>query len=313
MPLTLGNIRTEVKANLKNSSIANSRVDLWTNIAQEELWQVIDPEYGKETTTFTTTSGTRQYNVEASINKVLSIVDQTNDLRLSQTSETELERFDPDLDDSGTPYHYSTYGITYVNNQPSAASVITVVSSSDSDTTQTVQVVGTVSGVEDAETLTLNGITNKIGSKSFSALRRITKSATTVGNVTATSNAAAVTNVIIPSRRIFVEYQPIRLWPVPAGTYTVLVRYIRNPIPLRDATDIPDIPGIWHNALLQQTLVHGHRYLYEFDIANAKEAQVGKMLGNLITNQSTKRDYAPVIGKGLGYPGIGRLPSNYPR
>ena len=152
MALTLSDIRTEVRANLKDSKISSSRIDFWANAAQDSIWRQLDPEFGKETTSLTTTSGTRTYFAEVSSNKVLSVVDQTNDLRLVQISETELERYDPDLDDSGSPTFYSLYGIAYINAQPSSASVITVSSSSTSDTTQTVQIIGTSGGVEVSET-----------------------------------------------------------------------------------------------------------------------------------------------------------------
>mgnify|MGYP001569621582 CR=1 FL=1 len=313
MAITLNEIRTEVRANLKSSLIAQARIDFWANLALQELWRDIDPEYGKETATFTTAASTRAYRFECSVLKILSVVDQTNDLKLVQISESEVEAYDPDLNDSGTPSYYTLYGIDYVNNQPSAASVVTVVSSSAADTTQTVQIIGISSGVEAAETLTLNCAVNVVGTTSFTSLRRITKSATTTGRITATTNAGVVTNVIIPPRRILVEYQPIRLWPVPAGIYTIYVRYIRNPIPMRDASDIPDLPDMWHSVLLDLVMAQGHEFLYEFDPASRKRGMAAKSMQDLKANQGQKRDYSPVIGrrrfKSLS---LGRLGPFYP-
>jgi|TARA_Y100000310_G_scaffold340784_1_gene437740 hypothetical protein len=312
MSIKLSDIRTEVKANLKSSLIAQNRIDLWANFAHLELWRSLDPEYGKETTTFTTVSAQRQYNIEASINKILSVVDQTGSIRLSQLSETEIETFDPELNDSGSPNFYSLFGISYIQNQPSSASAITVVSDDNTDTTQTIQIIGTAGGVEVAENLTMNGTVNVVGSTSFTSLRRISKSATTAGTITATSNAAAVTNVTIPARLLFLEMQPIRLWPVPSSARTILVRYIRNAVPLRDGDDIPDLPENWHSTLLQLTLAYGHEFLYEFDVATQKRGMVAQNIRDLVSDQSHKRDFAPVIGKTTLVPKpLGRLPSNF--
>jgi hypothetical protein len=312
MTLTLATIRSEVKANIKDSLITDNRLSIWANLAQEELWRSLDPEYGKETTTFTTTASQRQYNLEISNNKLLSVVDQTNNIRIQQRGETELERLDPDVDETGNPVFYSLYGMTHINNQPTAASTITVVSSSGTDTTQTVELLGISGGVEAAETLTLNGVVNVTSAISFTSLIRAVKSATTAGSISVTSNAGAVVNVSIPARRLLVEYQPLRFWPIPNGAFTVLIRYIRNPIPMVASGDIPDLPFPWHSLLLELTMVYAHQFVYEFDIANAKRVIVQDQIKKLTADQAHKRDYAPVIGRTEDNLAFKRLPSNFP-
>ena len=314
MALTLNDIRTEARAHLKSSVIASNRIDRWANKAQDEITRVMDPEYLKETTTFTTTSGTRGYFVEASINRVLSIVDQTNDMPpLEQVNEKEIEKADPDLNDTGSPSFYSLYGVSYIENQPTAASTISISSSSNTDTTQTVQVVGIVSGEEEAETETLSGTSPVTTTASFTSLIRIVKSGTTTGRVTATSNAGAVTNVTISPRKLLKEMQPIYLWPTPDGAFTMRVRYLRNPIVMRDNNDVPDLPEKWHEVLLNLVLAEGHEFLYEFDRALQLRALVEKQIRELRASQSHKRGKSPVIGERILLPdGIGRLPSNYP-
>ena len=313
MAITLNDIHTEVRANVKSSLLALNRITLWANLAQEDLWWQLDPDFGKETATLTTANATRAYRFQASINKILSVTDQTNNLNLVQIQEKELERFDPDLDDAGTPNYYTLFGIDYVNNQPTAASFVTVSSSSAADTTQTVRILGTSSGVEATEQLTLSGVAAVVGATSFTALTRISKSATTTGRVTATSNAAAVTNVIIPPRRLFVEYQPIRLWPVPAGTYTILVRYIRNPIPMRNTDDIPDLPELYHGLLINAVMIYAHDHVYEFDRANQMRNIVAKQFNDMKASMTSQRGESLVIGRDrFRIAGIGRLPPEYP-
>ncbi len=312
MALTLNDFRTETRANVKSSIIPSARIDLWVNLAQEEIWRSLDPEFGKETATFSTVASTRLYRFEASIGKILSVVNQTNNYRMKQLGEIDIERIDPDIDDLGAPFYYTLFGMEYVNNQPSAASVVTVVSSDGTDITQTVQIVGISSGVETEEILTLNGIVNVIGTVSFTNLLKISKSATTAGRITVTTNAGAVTNIVIPARRIYVEYQPIRLWPIPNAVITVLVRYIRQPIPMRNAGDVPDLPQLWHGTMFNLVLAYAHDFIYEFDRANVLRQLVTSQLVELKAKDSQKRDYAHVIRKRIVTKGLGRLPPTYP-
>src|SRR3990167_3005510 len=173
MALTLNDLRTEVRANVKATQLPTNRIDLWANLAQDQILRVLDPEFLKETTTITTASSTRLYFVQSSINRILSVVDQTNLKTLTQESETRVERADPGLDDGGSPSFYSLFGMSYVNQQPSSASAIRIVSSDNTDTTQQVQLVGISSGSEIDETLTLNGTVNVNGTVSFTTLLRV--------------------------------------------------------------------------------------------------------------------------------------------
>ena len=84
MALTLSDIRSEVRAYIKSTGLATNRIDLWANLAQDELWRELDPEYGIENLSFTTTAALRSYNLPVSINKILSVVDQTNELKIPQ-------------------------------------------------------------------------------------------------------------------------------------------------------------------------------------------------------------------------------------
>ena len=71
----------------------------------------------------------------------------------------------------GIPEHYHMWGTNMVENQLKDAAVITIVSSSGSDTTQTVTIFGDVAGYPDSETINLTGTTSANGSKSFTEVK----------------------------------------------------------------------------------------------------------------------------------------------
>ena len=99
------------------------------------------------------------------------------------------------------PQGYRMWGVGATLEQIKAPSVVTISSSSSSDTSIAVTVFGTVSSYPDYEIITTNGsngTTAVAGSKSFSSVDRVVKNQTTVGRITATSNSANVTLAVLP-------------------------------------------------------------------------------------------------------------------
>lgn len=101
----------------------------------------------------------------------------------------------------GTPYWYRLFNSDHMLAQPSSASVITLVSSSnnDNESGDIVLVKGIVSGYPDYEQVTLNGTSSKVTTKSFTKVTDLIKAQATDGRITATSNSGAVTVGVIPA------------------------------------------------------------------------------------------------------------------
>ena len=89
------------------------------------------------------------------------------------------------------PVSYRMWGVSAAIQQPISPSVMTIVSSSASDTNIPVTVFGNVNGYPDYEIITLNGITPVSGSKLFSFVERIVKNNSTIGMTTITANISA--------------------------------------------------------------------------------------------------------------------------
>lgn len=127
------------------------------------------------------------------------------------------------LDFSSKPELYRLWGEDGVSDQPTSASTLKIVSSSASDSSQTVRVEGLVSGLPDFEDFSLNGTTAVTGSKSFTRVDRVVKSATTIGRITVTSNSDNVTIVVLPVGDVLktMSFYKWQAWPLPDAAYTV--------------------------------------------------------------------------------------------
>lgn len=94
------------------------------------------------------------------------------------------------------PVTYRMWGVDAAIQQPINPSVMTVSSSSSTDTNIAVTVFGKVNGFPDSEIITTNanlGTTPVSGIKSFSSIERIVKNQSTSGLITVTSNSSANT------------------------------------------------------------------------------------------------------------------------
>lgn len=191
---------------------------------------------------------------------------------------------------SYTPTHYHMWDNLSIQNQVLAASVITVSSTSTSDTSQSITVFGTVSGLPDFETIMLNGTTTVAGTKSFSEVERVTKNGTTIGAVTVTSNTANNTVVKIPGGYITdsVQYKRIKVFPLPDSVFPINVYFYKQPYRLVGDNDIHELGQEFDEAIilfataklkLEANIDEGKVFmqLYNDEIKNLKTYNVDKL------------------------------------
>lgn len=93
------------------------------------------------------------------------------------------------------PVSYRMWGVDAAIQQPISPSVMTISSSSASDTNIAVTVFGKVNGYPDYEIITSNGTTSVSGIKSFSSIERVVKNQVTIGLITINSNVKTNTYV----------------------------------------------------------------------------------------------------------------------
>jgi hypothetical protein len=158
------------------------------------------------------------------------------------------------IDDTvkGIPWVYRMWQENMVIGQPLQPSIVSITSSSASDTSGSVVVFGIVSGYPDYDTLTLNGTSTVNGTKSFSSIERVTKSAPTVGRVTVTTNSANNTVAVLPVGDTTggVMYSKIAIWPLPDAIFPIQVSYYKDPYRLVNDNDIHEMGQEFDEALI---------------------------------------------------------------
>jgi len=232
-----GNIGNNIQ---DTSSAMQTILKVYSNNAYFEIlrrvnWRALKPGYQ-----ITTVVGTQDYILPSDFGKEQYVYDSTNKVDIPFISLEQLvDKFASSLTSQGTVGRYTTFQ-DIVRAQPSSASIITIASSSASDTTQTVRVKGTdANDVELEESVTLTGVTDALTTNTYKEIRSISKSAATVGRVTGTSNAAAVTNFILAPADLDYKVMKIRFHYVPGSVLTLNVPYIIRPYPLSNDNDAP--------------------------------------------------------------------------
>jgi hypothetical protein len=157
-----------------------------------------------------------------------------------------------DNTEQGTPTHYRMWANTSVDKQVKNSSVITVVSSDSGDTSQTVTVYGTVSGLPDSETISLNGTSSAAGSKSFTYVERIVKNASTTGRITVTADSGNTTVVVLPlgDTTAGIYYHKVQLHPLPDLVLPIQVYSYKIPYRLINDDDVHELGQDFDEALI---------------------------------------------------------------
>lgn len=243
---TSGTTLVNVKAALQQAHLQRLTQQDWNFM----LWPTAQ--------TFATVSGTRHYSLHSDFYKPLYFFDQTGKKYLIELSGRGLAASGARWNtDTGSPTKFTLWGRMPVQNQPASAGVITIVSSSGSDTTpKTVKVRGTDSTgsyvVE--ETFTMNGLTPVVGTTTFSnPILSITLSAAMVGTLTLT--CGSTTLLTLQPGEFGRSYPRFELLNDPTTATTVEYRFYRQPRPLVDDNDIPDIPPPFTQLLVWDALI----------------------------------------------------------
>ncbi len=191
------------------------------------------------------------------------------------------------------PCAYRMWGMDSCLEQLIAPSVITVSSSSSSDTSKAITVFGIVSGYPDYEVINTNGsngTTSVAGSKSFSSVERITKNSDTIGRITCTGNTGNVTVAVLPVGNTTTGpyYTKVQLYPLPTTTFLINVNYYKLPYQLVNDGDVPEIGEEFSEAIIllatakmkaEQNMKEDADFfkLYQDEISSLKKTNVDKI------------------------------------
>lgn len=302
MNKTFLNMQTNVANEVQDSSTAlKSIIKTYLNnryfqVLRSINWDSVEPDF-----TISVVSGTSTYGLPQDFGKELACRDTTNSITLSKTSLEEIYRNSPEMTtDSGSAslytildshvqctvsdeivlgYGLDPYGITGWGS-PSTASVLSLVSTSASDTSIVVYIRGIVNGINTYEQVTLTGTTPVNTVNAFSSVKFISKSAISVGKVSITSNSGANVVALFPTDMLTFIQKAIRFFYTPTNSFTVALPYIIKPMPLVEDYDYPliDISDLLELGAKADVL----RYKRQYQKASVFEASFVSALADYI-------------------------------
>lgn len=213
--------------------------------AVKRVWNAKQWSFKLRKFSFPTVINQEAYTLPKLVGETYKLKSSASPYDITVVSEDLFDRNVPNPTTSGDPQFARLFEMVGVQTQPTAASAITVVSSSGSDTTQTVLIKGLVSGEVEYEEISLNGTTPVAGTKLFSAIYAVSKSDVTVGQIAVKSDSATVTNVTIPPQDRVVRMRTVRFYPIPSAVVTITVKCFGLSPELTRAYEDTEIPPRW--------------------------------------------------------------------
>lgn len=274
---------------------SNLRYNIATITGETTLTVDINYDGTTDTTESYKIFGREEYNLPAQVGKVAFLWHEYLGYPcvLDYDPSFDFLKFGTNLITEGTPTNYFAWAEDMVLRQPNSASVVTIASSSSSDTSKDVTVFGIVSGYPDQETITTNasnGTTSTSGSKSFSKIERIVKDASTVGRITCTTNSTNVTVAVLPvgDGTAGITYKKVRLWPIPDNVFPMNVWYYKMPWRMVNDDDVHELGQEFDEALILLTVAklryqnnskEGDRFLalYTDEIKSLRKTNADKL------------------------------------
>ena len=292
--LLYSDIKTEVRGRCVDADDLLS--DAWFNRqilgAQYDLIIKTGGYWLNDSDEFTTSESESEYGLASDILVIKRIVDTENRKVLDRVMEEDEAFTDPDRSLTNQPRAYFGTYLRTVQYQPSAASQVTIVSSSAADTASfAVRLRGKLaSGIEVPETRTMNGTTAVVSTNSFVTFS-ISKAQVSTGYYTVTSNVGVVTNTVLAPEDIRKQYQWIRLPQMPGGEYDLRYDFLRNPLRVVADTDMFEVPDVLEDALVGFFEERARRYYQEDSKADGVLQRNMMLINERMNFAKEKRDY----------------------
>lgn len=211
--------------------------------AVARVWNAKQWSFKTRSYALSTVSGTLSYALPPYVGEIFSVKVSSAPYVVSVLPESQFDKYLPNPTETGCPRYVRLFDMSGALGQPAAAGVAAIVSSSASDTTQKVLVKGIVGGYVDTEELSLSGTGTVTGSKSFSEVTAVTKSAETVGKVTVTIGSTTIAT-IAPAETVH-RRRFIRCYPTPDAAYTLTLKHFGASPNLSNAYEDTEIPTRW--------------------------------------------------------------------
>jgi len=240
---------TNMKSNIGNEigDTSSSFATIIGNKLNERYEDVIDRLVNSDlfeinrSVTATTTANVRTNPLPYDFGTIIECVNESSNLPLDVITEQEyIQRYGKNFNTTGTPFAIVEQQEASVRIQPSGSVTLDCISSSASDTTQSVFVRGISGSAEFYETVALSGTSTASTTNSYDYLLQVGKSATTTGKITIVYSDGV--NVADLSPQIVSQRYKSASWVwMPSGSFDMAIRYKREVMPMVDDSDRPII------------------------------------------------------------------------
>jgi hypothetical protein len=242
---TTGTTQSIAQDYIQSAQAARCTQDDWPFM----LWPQVE--------TFTTSTSTRIYTLHQEYLKGLWFRNRTTKVLLTETPFRTIESTGADWNnDSASADRFILTTRSQVQAQPTADGTLVLVSTSASDVTgPTVIIRGMTANGMTTETLTANGTTNVTSTNTFKAggILQITKTGTWVGRLTISAGSTTVLTLF--ATEYGRSYTQLELLAIPNGADVIEYKFFRQPNPLANDYDIPDVPAPFSEILLYDALL----------------------------------------------------------
>ncbi len=264
-PLTLGDLRSEMlgwldEANARTSS--STYLNVTAALKQAHVLRLTEDQWKfmlwPGEASFTTVANQQFYSLHQEFLRPYYMRNYTQKCWMIETPSRNVGAEEIDIDQDLGTGRYALWGRSAVAAQPSSASAITIVSSSDSDNTEAkaITITGdTASNGVAMETITPNGTTATIGTIEFTRILDVTKATNWTGTMVMSSNEGAVVNLALFANEFGRSYPQIQLLYQPVAGEVIKYRFYRKPKDLLSAGDTTNIPSPFERILIYDALL----------------------------------------------------------
>ena len=256
--------------------------------------------FNRRKDTITTVSDTEFYVLPRDLDKIALVRQTSSPIKLRQVPDEIFYRRIPNPTATGNPFFYRLWEQEGVSTRLAVADTIDIVSGSTSDTAQTVSIVGyDANDVIKSEVLTLNGTTTVAGTITFAANRplRVSKSASTAGDITVTENSGGTTLVILGSEDRSPRFKVIGFYPIPGSGITISLEYFTRIRRLVNEADVPDIDEKWIWVVRAGALAKIFQYQNKSEDFVLQQNIYQEGVRSMVKEDMVEMDYIPKLAR----------------
>lgn len=303
-------IRTRVATDTRETQI-NSTIDDYINLTLQEIqspawaFELVNLKgfdhkwsFNRRKTTLATVASTENYQLPRDCDDIALIRQTSSPIKVKFIPDDIFYEWLPNPTATGNPKWYRIWEQEGVEVRLSADDTLEVLSSSASDTTQTVRIVGKdANGLIRTESLTLTGTTVVNGSITYNAgdVLRISKSADTVGTITVRKASGDTTLVLLAPTETAARFKIASFYPIPSSAITLYLEYFTHIRNLEGDNDTPDIPEKWMWLVWTGARAKVYAYQNKETMFATTQANFAAGLRSMVREDLGNSDYIPAL------------------